>query len=240
MWTEAAKWLGKFDGAVLTMLDADGYPASVRVDSAAYDAGTGELLANLPSELHIVDGPANLLCHYHDEKLWKLNMISIKGRVENRDGAWVFATTAFNAPGKLAMLSFFKGVPRRGPEVSRQARSQPSASELGVGQGDCPPGQSRQRLKDGHTASRLSAHRSSEVASCRCALAEIPSSMDDSTPITAVWASARRFAPTRVSSSERARPRGGRLASLTNPADLRPDKQILKRLPRHEAQPRQL
>ena len=110
MWTEAAKWLGKFDGAVLTTLDADGYPASVRVDSAAYDAATGELPASLPTELRIVDGPANLLCHYHDEKLWKLNMISIKGRVENRDGSWVFATTAFNAPGKLAMLSFLKGV----------------------------------------------------------------------------------------------------------------------------------
>ena len=110
MWTEAAKWLGKFDGAVLTTLDADGYPASVRVDSRAYDAATGELAATLPGALHIVDGPANLLCHYHDEKLWKLNAISIKGRLENRNGSWVFASTAFNAPSKLALLSFIKGV----------------------------------------------------------------------------------------------------------------------------------
>ena len=133
MWTEAAKWLGKFDGAVLTMLDADGYPASVRVDSAAYDAGTGELLANLPSELHIVDGPANLLCHYHDEKLWKLNMISIKGRVENRDGSWVFATTAFNAPGKLAMLSFLKGVRVAGQKyLDKRGLSRPQVNWASV------------------------------------------------------------------------------------------------------------
>ena len=67
-------------------------------------------LPPLPGALHVVDGPANLLCHYHDEKLWKLNAISIRGRVENRDGSWVFATTSFNAPSKLAMLSFVKGV----------------------------------------------------------------------------------------------------------------------------------
>jgi len=110
VWTEAAKWLGKFDEAVMTMLDSDGYPVSVRVDSRSYDAATGELPATLPGALHIVDGPANLLCHYHDEKLWKLNAISIKGRLENRNGSWVFASTAFNAPSKLALLSFIKGV----------------------------------------------------------------------------------------------------------------------------------
>jgi hypothetical protein len=110
VWAEAAKWLGKFEKAVLTTLDSDGYPVSVRVDSRAYDAATGELRATLPGALHVVEGPANLLCHYHDEKLWKLNAITIKGRVENRDGSWVFATTSFNAPSKLAMLSFIKGV----------------------------------------------------------------------------------------------------------------------------------
>ncbi len=110
VWAKAAKWLGKFDEAVLTMLDSDGYPVSVRVNSRAYDAATGELPATLPGALRIVDGPANLLCHYHDEKLWKLNAITIKGRLENRNGSWVFASTAFNAPSKLAMLSFIKGV----------------------------------------------------------------------------------------------------------------------------------
>jgi hypothetical protein len=32
VWAEAAKWLGKFDEAVLTVLDTDGYPVSIRVD----------------------------------------------------------------------------------------------------------------------------------------------------------------------------------------------------------------
>ena len=34
MWAEAAKWLGKFDETVMTALDANGYPVSIRVDLA--------------------------------------------------------------------------------------------------------------------------------------------------------------------------------------------------------------
>ena len=68
MWAEAAKWLNKFDEAVLTVLDSDGYPGSVRVDPRAYDAATGELPSAVPDALRAVEGPANLLCHYHDER----------------------------------------------------------------------------------------------------------------------------------------------------------------------------
>ena len=103
-------------------------------------------LRRVPDALRAVEGPANLLCHYHDEKLWKLNAIQIKGRVENRDGAWVFVSTTFNAPSKLAMLSFIKGTRAVGPEVSRQARSRPSGSELGCGQGDSTPRQGQEWL----------------------------------------------------------------------------------------------
>ncbi len=109
MWTEAAKWLGKFDEAVLTVLDADGYPVSVRVDTRTYDAATGQLPAALPDVLRAVESPANLLCHYHDEKMWKLKAIQVKGRLEMRNGGWQFVSTSFKAPPKLALLSFLKG-----------------------------------------------------------------------------------------------------------------------------------
>ena len=108
MWAEAAKWLNKFDEAVLTVLDSDGYPGSVRVDPRAYDPVTGELPSAVPDALRAVEGPANLLCHYHDEKMWKLRAIQIKGRVENRFGAWVFVSTAFSPPFKLQVFSFLK------------------------------------------------------------------------------------------------------------------------------------
>ena len=106
MWAEAAKWLAKFDETVVTGLDADGYPISIRVDPGTYDATTGRLAAAFPSTFNIVDGPANLLSHSHDEKLWRLNLIQVKGRLESRDGGWVFQSTNFEAPSKLAFLQF--------------------------------------------------------------------------------------------------------------------------------------
>jgi hypothetical protein len=109
VWAEAAKWLGKFDEAVLTVLDADGYPASIRVDTRTYDAATGRLPAPLPGVLRPAEGPANLLCHYHDEKMWKLKAIHVKGRLEKRDGEWDFVTTSFKPPSKLELFAFLKG-----------------------------------------------------------------------------------------------------------------------------------
>lgn len=110
MWAEAAKWLGKFDEAVLTALDTDGYPVSVRVETRTYDGATGQLPATLPDVLRAAEGPANLLCHYHDEKMWKLKAIQVRGRLEKRDGGWDFVSTSFEAPSKLALLSFLKGI----------------------------------------------------------------------------------------------------------------------------------
>lgn len=57
MWAEAARWLGKFNEAVLTSLDADGYPVSVRLNAHGYVAATGELPVTMPETLGAVAGP---------------------------------------------------------------------------------------------------------------------------------------------------------------------------------------
>jgi hypothetical protein len=111
---EAAKWLNKFDEGVLTVVDSDGYPASVRVDPRAYDATTGELPATMPDALRAVEGPASLLCHSHDEKMWSLQLIDVKGHVEKRQDAWVFLVDSFQPPSKLMFLSFIGGARRSG------------------------------------------------------------------------------------------------------------------------------
>jgi len=49
-----------------------------------------------------------LLSHTHDEKMWHLNMIQVKGRLESRSGRWVFQSTNFDAPSKLAFLQFVR------------------------------------------------------------------------------------------------------------------------------------
>ena len=114
MWGEAAKWLGKFDEAVLTVTDADGYPASLRVDPRSYHAASGELAVPVPDALRTVEGPANMMCHSHDEKLWSLQLFVIKGRLAHRGGSWVFCTERFDPPSKVAFVTFIRNVRRAG------------------------------------------------------------------------------------------------------------------------------
>jgi hypothetical protein len=112
VWDEAAKWLNKFPEAVLTVTDANGYPASVRVSTRPYDKTTGELAVSLPDAVDWATGPASLLCHSHDEKMWNLQMLMINGAVEKRDGAWVFGTEHFKPPSKLAVVDFIRNARR--------------------------------------------------------------------------------------------------------------------------------
>lgn len=109
MWARVAKEVAKYREGVLTALDARGYPLSVRQTGLAYDAATGTLPVKLPESLGAIEGPANLLCHYHDENLWGMRMASIKGRLERRDGGWLFVSTAFNPP---SMLKQMRGISR--------------------------------------------------------------------------------------------------------------------------------
>lgn len=108
MWSDAANRLSRFPEAVLTALDADGYPISVRVDTRRYDAATGELPAVLPAQLAAVEGPANLLCHYHDDALWNLDSTQVKGRLERRGDRWVFVSTVFTPRSRLQLVSFLR------------------------------------------------------------------------------------------------------------------------------------
>lgn len=110
MWTEAAKWLAKYPDVVVTALDEDGYPVSVRQATSAYDAATGELPVALAETLKPAPGPAGLLCHSHDEKLWNQTAIAIKGTLEHRGDDWVFVSTAFTPPPRLAPVQMLKRV----------------------------------------------------------------------------------------------------------------------------------
>jgi hypothetical protein len=93
---------------VVTILDVDGYPVSVRETTRRYNAATGELLIGMPQTLRAAEGPANLLCHYHDEKLWNLRAIQIKGLLEQRWGDWVFVSTAFAPPASGQLRSLWR------------------------------------------------------------------------------------------------------------------------------------
>ena len=88
MWAKAAKWIGKFDEGVITALDADGYPVSVRQTGLPYDAPSGTMPVVLPEALGAVPGPANLLCHSHDDDLWSLRAIQVQAAPSSRSSKW--------------------------------------------------------------------------------------------------------------------------------------------------------
>ena len=98
MWSEAAKSLAGYREAVVTAVDPTGYPVSVRQAAPRYDPATGEFTAEWPSGLPVSEGPAVVLCHSHDEKLWNIKQLQIKGRLERRNDRWVFRSTGFHAP----------------------------------------------------------------------------------------------------------------------------------------------
>ena len=108
MWHRAAKWVAKFPEAVITAICTDGYPVSVRQGSLCYDAGTGEMPVVIPDELRATPGPANVLAHRHDENLWRLNAIQIKGRLERRGDEWVFISTSFTPPGGSEIIRLWQ------------------------------------------------------------------------------------------------------------------------------------
>jgi hypothetical protein len=98
MWAEAAKALAAFPEGVVTAVDPDGYPVSVRQAALRYDAATGEMPVAWPQDVAVTEGPADVLCHYHDEKLWNIRAMQIKGRLERRGNDWVFISSAFTPP----------------------------------------------------------------------------------------------------------------------------------------------
>ena len=103
MWAEAAKALGTFAEAVVTAIDPDGYPVSVRQAAPRYDADTGQMLVAWPEDVAVTEGAANVLCHYHDDKLWNIRAMQIKGRLERRGNDWIFVSTAFTPPSGMLL-----------------------------------------------------------------------------------------------------------------------------------------
>jgi hypothetical protein len=82
---DASRCVGRYPSAVLTGLDADGFPRSTRVRPAA----SGGSFA-LPSSTGLQEGPASLLCHRHDERTWRLSSVVVVGDLRERGGHLFF------------------------------------------------------------------------------------------------------------------------------------------------------
>ncbi len=100
MWNEIVKHLGKFPSAVLTGIDADGYPFSLRCTPQLDDSRKVLLIARSGAAL-IQTGPAGLLCHSHNDQLWEIKSIQILGRLEQAGQNWVLHPERFIPGGGI-------------------------------------------------------------------------------------------------------------------------------------------
>lgn len=94
MWDKIVKQLARYPSAVLTGIDAAGYPYSVRITPQP-DAAHHTLRLPLPDYVSLQAGPASILCHYHDDKLWNQTNFVLRGTLDQVDGTWVFKPTQF-------------------------------------------------------------------------------------------------------------------------------------------------
>jgi hypothetical protein len=112
VWDEIVRHLSDFESVVLTGMDAEGYPFSVR-NRPHIDPFERMLLVRLPADAPIRPGPASLLCHRHDENLWKLKSFLVRGTLAREDGGWIFRPQTFipgaGIGGPMGMVRFVTG-----------------------------------------------------------------------------------------------------------------------------------
>ncbi|HTD20744.1 MAG TPA: hypothetical protein VK667_14560 [Ktedonobacteraceae bacterium] len=96
MWDKITKQLSKYESAVLTGRDAQGYPFSVRC-MPQVDIHAQMLRVQLPPGVLLQPGPASLLCHRHNELLWDMESFLLRGnlvQVQDEQG-WNFLPQQF-------------------------------------------------------------------------------------------------------------------------------------------------
>lgn len=97
MWREIRRYLRKYPSAVLTGLDSNGYPFSIRCQPVP-DELLQALRIAVPNGIDLRPGPASVLCHSHNLFLWKLRSFLVRGSLERIHGSWVFRPAQF-VPG---------------------------------------------------------------------------------------------------------------------------------------------
>ncbi len=94
MWDKISKYLPQFSSAVLTTVDADGYPVSIRCRPSLDEVNQRLRLQPSPPA-GIQPGPACLLCHYHDERLWNLRSLQVRGQLVREPDGWYLLPERF-------------------------------------------------------------------------------------------------------------------------------------------------
>lgn len=115
MWAEIVKYAPTFRDGVLSAPDHAGYPCSVRC-RPGLDATAQVVRVTVPPGVALHPGPASLLCHSHDEQLWSLHSINVRGTLECDEQGWLLRPHQFipggGTGGILSMLKLIRDLRR--------------------------------------------------------------------------------------------------------------------------------
>jgi hypothetical protein len=124
-WDRIAKLLPTFRSAVLSARDADGYPLSFRCQPRL-DHARRDLVVAAPPGLALTPGPASLLCHFHDEKLWNQRSFLVRGALAREGDLWRLAPLEFipglGVDGLPGLLRFVRASSRAANRYLRARR----------------------------------------------------------------------------------------------------------------------
>lgn len=107
MWKQILRYLPEFERGVVSALDDDGQPFSARCEVTAGEEP--RLALALPEGLPLETGPACLLFHRHDERLWNLKSFVVRGRLRRDErGWWLEAEQFVPGAGIGGLLSYWR------------------------------------------------------------------------------------------------------------------------------------
>ena len=124
MWAEIIKRLPDYRNAVITGVNAQGYPSSVRCRPEP-DSAAQILKIQIPESAHIQPGPASLLCHKHDEQFWNQHSFIVWGTLDRCDNSWMFHPLRFTpgaAPDILSLVRFVSNARRAARQYLEKRR----------------------------------------------------------------------------------------------------------------------
>ena len=124
MWTELSQAIAGFPDAVLTGLDAQGFPLSVRCQLRLNPA-LRALHIERAAGFALRDGPASLPCHSHNRWLWRLRSVLVRGQLTTTGAELVFHLVALVGGAGLAgpvgdVRSFLAARQRAGRYLARR------------------------------------------------------------------------------------------------------------------------
>lgn len=86
-WDEMTRLIPRFHSAVLTALDSEGFPYSVRCEPVP-DEATRLVRMQVPPSTTLAEGPASLLWHSHDALLWHQKSFLVRGTLMQDAEGW--------------------------------------------------------------------------------------------------------------------------------------------------------